>query len=165
MIPGSEPHTGGATPDALHRWARRDAEPFLAAHPLPDEPLPLPDLNPYLTVLAEAETPAEVSAVTQQLFGATAPLLDHIAGHFVALALWAGHGHRHTPEAANLLRDAGRSIRSALMQVAWADWENLRAHYAPPAVGPGEEQADRTAASRPSPPGPSAPSGPPRSRR
>ncbi|MBB4984188.1 hypothetical protein GGE06_005134 [Streptomyces sp. SFB5A] len=98
MIPGSEPHNGDAAPDALHRWARRDAEPFLAAHPLPDEPLPLPDLNPYLTALAEAETPAEVSAVTHQLFGATAPLLDHIASHFVALALWAGHEHRHTPK-------------------------------------------------------------------
>ncbi|MFD7320602.1 hypothetical protein ACFV9D_05845 [Streptomyces sp. NPDC059875] len=163
--PDPEQHDGGASPATLHRHARRDAEPFLAAHPLSDEPLPLPDLTPYLTALAEAHTPAEVSAVTRRLVDATTPLLDHIAGHFVAVALWASHEHRHTPQAVRLLRDAAHGVRSAPTQVTHADQENLRAHYAPPAVGPGEEQAVRPAAARPSPLGPSAASSPPRSRR
>ncbi|MFF7899711.1 hypothetical protein ACIP4X_29795 [Streptomyces sp. NPDC088817] len=37
---------GIATRDDLLRWAKRDAEPFLAEHPLPDEPLPSPELAP-----------------------------------------------------------------------------------------------------------------------
>ncbi|MFF6772778.1 hypothetical protein ACFY8W_04355 [Streptomyces sp. NPDC012637] len=165
--PDPEQHDGGAVPATLHRHARRDAEPFLAAHPLPDEPLPLPDLTPYLTALAEAETPAEVSAVTRRLVETTTPVLDHIAGHFVAVALWAGHERRHTPQAVRLLRDAAHGVRSAPAQVIRADLENLLAHYAPPAIGPGEEQADRTAVSHPSSLGlgPSAASSPPPSRR
>ncbi|MFG3038066.1 hypothetical protein ACGFYZ_14265 [Streptomyces sp. NPDC048330] len=156
-----------ASPRTLHRYARRDAEPFLAAHPLPDEPLTLPDLTPYLTALSDATTPAEVSAVIRRLVEATTPVLDHIAGHFVAVALWAGHEHRHTPQAVHLLRDAAHGVRSAPAQVARADLENLRAHYTPPAEGPGEEQAHRTVVSRPSSLGlsPSAASSPPRPRR
>ncbi|MFE3645903.1 hypothetical protein ACFXOM_33850 [Streptomyces sp. NPDC059169] len=164
-MPYPDPEQHDASPSTLHRYARRDAEPFLAAHPFPHEPLPLPDLTPYLTALAEAETPAEVSAVTHRLVDATAPLLDHIAGHFVAVALWAGHEHRHTPQAVRLLRDAAHGVRSASTQVAQADLENLLAHYAPPAGSPGEEQPARPAAARPSPLGPSAASSPPRSRR
>ncbi|MCP3821401.1 hypothetical protein NLX86_25885 [Streptomyces sp. A3M-1-3] len=163
--PDPEQHNDGASPSTLHRYARRDAEPFLAKHSLPDQPLPLPDLTPYLTALAAAETPAEVSAITDRLVGATAPLLDHIAGHFVATALWAGHEHSHTPQSVRLLRDAAHSVRSALIHVAQADLENLRAHYAPPALSPGEGHAVRPAAAHPSSPGPLAASSPPRSRR
>ncbi|WP_051808816.1 hypothetical protein [Streptomyces sp. NRRL S-378] len=164
-LPYQDPEQRETSPNTLHRYARRDAEPFLAAHLLPDEPLPLPDLTPYLTALAMAETPAEVSAVTRRLVEATTPVLDHIAGHFVAIALWAGHEHRHTPQAVRLLRDAAHGVRLAPAQVTQADLENLRAHYTPPAVGPDEDRAVQPAAARPRSLGPSAASGPPRSRR
>ncbi|MFE6457769.1 hypothetical protein ACFVP0_09950 [Streptomyces cinereoruber] len=123
-------------PSTLHQYARRDAETFLAAHPLPQDPLPLPDLTPFLTALSAAETPAEVSVITRHLAGATAPLLDHIAGHIIGVALWAGQEHQHTPRARRLLREAARDIRTALVKVAEADLENLRAQYPAGAEAP-----------------------------
>ncbi|MEU3529090.1 hypothetical protein AB0E62_35425 [Streptomyces sp. NPDC038707] len=140
-------------PGDLYRRARRDAEPFLAGHPLPGQPVALPDLTPYLQALPDARTPAEVSVLTHQLVAATAPVLDHIAGHFVTLALWAGTEHRHTPQSVRLLRQAAQTIRTALVKVAQADLENLRAHYTPPAAGtehPGAPSATATAARAPS---------------
>lgn len=133
------------------RWARRDAARFLADHPLPQDPLPLPDLTPFLTALSAAETPAEVSAITHHLAGATAPLLDHIAGHIIGVALWAGQEHQHTPRARRLLREAARDIRTALVKVAEADLENLRAEYdSPPAPSP--KDAPRLPPAPPAPP-------------
>ncbi|WP_208885186.1 hypothetical protein [Streptomyces sp. PBH53] len=134
-------------PDDLYRMARRDAEPFLARHPLPHQPVDLPDLTPYLQALPNARTPAEVSAITHQLVAATAPVLDHIAGHFVTLALWAGTEHRHAPQSVRLLHQAAPSIRTALVKVAQADLENLRAHYTPPTAG-AEHAGARPATSR-----------------
>ncbi|MEV6807763.1 hypothetical protein [Streptomyces sp. NPDC051132] len=136
--------------DVLYHLARRDAEPFLARHPLPDQPVAPPDLSPYLQALPDAQTPAEVSTVTHQLVAATAPVLDHIAGHFVALALWGGTEHRHTPQAVHLLREAAHNIRTALIKVAQADLENLRAHYTPPTAG--TEHAGASPAAAPASP-------------
>ncbi|MFF5438849.1 hypothetical protein [Streptomyces achromogenes] len=149
--PRSPAHPG---PDDLYRRARRDAEPFLAGHPLPDQPVALPDLTPYLQALPDARTPVEVSAVTHQLVAATAPVLDHIASHFVTLALWAGTEHRHTPQSVRLLREAALRIRTALVKVAEADLENLRAHYTSPTTGtehPGAGAPSSTATAAPAP--------------
>jgi hypothetical protein len=148
------PRSGSPEPDVLYRLARRDAEPFLAHHPLPGQPVALPDLSPYLQALPDARTPAEVSAVTHQLVAVTAPVLDHIAAHFVTLALWGGTEHRHTPQSVRLLREAALSIRTALTKVAEADLENLRAHYTPPAAGtehPGVGAPSSTATAAPAP--------------
>ncbi|MET9013914.1 hypothetical protein ABZX74_23795 [Streptomyces olivaceoviridis] len=138
--------------------ARRDAETFLGNHPLPDQPDPLPDLTPYLQALPAAKTPAEVSAITHQLVAATAPTLDHIASHFIAVALWAGTEHRHTPQSVRLLREAALSIRTALAKVAQADLENLRAHYAPPTTS--SEPTRTTSPSATTSSGPIAAAGP-----
>ncbi|MFH9957438.1 hypothetical protein ACH4OX_24945 [Streptomyces roseolus] len=150
------PDTGAATPPrVLRRFARRDAAAFLAEHPLPQEPLPLPVLTPFLSALGAAETPAEVSAITHRLAGITAPVLDHIARHIVGVALWRGQDHRHTPQAQRLLREAARSIRTAMEKVAEADLENLRAEYAPVPAPP-------SAARKPTPSLPPAPPSSPR---
>ncbi|MGW8697656.1 hypothetical protein ACWGOK_12135 [Streptomyces eurythermus] len=143
-------------PGDLYRLARRDAEPFLAGHPLPDQPVALPDLTPYLQALPDARTPAEVSAITHQLVAATAPVLDHIAAHFVTLALWAGTEHRHTPQSVRLLREAAQTVRTALVKVAEADLENLRAHYTPPAAGPEHPGAGAPSSTATAAPAPSA---------
>ncbi|MFF5537843.1 hypothetical protein ACFY71_36180 [Streptomyces cinerochromogenes] len=156
--PPSEQFNADVTVSDLYRCARRDAENYLTKHPLPDTPAPLPDLTPYLHALTAAGTPAEASAITHQLVGATAPVLDHIASHFIALALWAGHEHRHTAQAVRLLREAAFKIRSALHNVAQADLDNLRAHYAPQAMSP----AQVTAMPSPAPASPGHPSGPQR---
>ncbi|MER5202205.1 hypothetical protein [Streptomyces sp. NPDC002825] len=137
-------------PRVLRGYARRDAEAFLAEHPLPQEPLPLPVLTPFLSALGAAETPAEVSAITHHLAGITAPVLDHIARHIVGVALWRGQNHLHTPRAQRLLREAAQSIRTAVEKVAEADLENLRAEYAPAPEPP-------SAARRSTPPLPPAP--------
>ncbi|MEU7086856.1 hypothetical protein [Streptomyces achromogenes] len=143
-------------PGDLYRLARRDAAPFLAGHPLPDQPLALPDLTPYLQALPDARTPAEVSAITHHLVDATAPVLDHIAAHFVTLALWAGTEHRHTPQSVRLLREAAQTIRTALVKVAEANLENLRAHYTPPAAGPEHPGAGAPSSTATAAPAPSA---------
>ncbi|MFD9288348.1 hypothetical protein ACFWBV_08550 [Streptomyces sp. NPDC060030] len=79
---------GIATRGDLLRWARRDAKPFLAEHPLPDKPVPSPDLAPYLAALAAAQSHAEVSAVTQHFLDAAEPALR-------AVALSASYGFWH----------------------------------------------------------------------
>ncbi|MFD8550161.1 hypothetical protein ACFV08_00830 [Streptomyces fradiae] len=145
------PDRSAATPPRVLRGcARRDAEAFLAEHPLPQEPLPLPGLTPFLSALAAAETPAEVSAITHHLARITEPVLDHIARHIVGIALWRGQEHRHTPQAQRLLREAAQSIRTAMVTVAEADLENLRAEYAPVPAPP-------SAARKPTPSLPPAP--------
>lgn len=154
---------GPAPPCDLYRMARRDAETFLANHPLPDQPTPLPDLTPYLQALPAAKTPAEVSAITHQLVADTAPVLDHIASHFIAVALWAGTEHRHTPQSVRLLREAALSIRTAMAKVAQADLENLRAHYAPTTAN--AEPTRATAPTATTSPGSTAPRHTPGSRR
>ncbi len=55
-------HRGTATTEDLVRRALRDAEAFLAAHPLRAAPSPAPDTVPYRTALSAAEDQAEVSA-------------------------------------------------------------------------------------------------------
>ncbi|WP_166520574.1 hypothetical protein [Streptomyces leeuwenhoekii] len=150
LVQLAEPNPRSTTQVAdLYRMARRDAEDFLAGHPLPDQPAPLPDLTPHLQALPAARTPAEVSAITHQLVGATAPVLDHIASHFIALALWAGTEHQHTPQSGRLLREAAQGIRTALTKMAQADLENLRAYYAPTGT-----QADQASSAPSAPPAP-----------
>ncbi|MEV7955281.1 hypothetical protein [Streptomyces sp. NPDC088141] len=125
-------HFGIATRDDLLRWARRDAEGFLAEHPLPAEPLPVPDAAPYLAALAAAETPAEVSAVTQHLLDAAQPALSAVSDLLVAIARW-GDRHRFAEQGASpklLLEAASRSL-SVLALIDEADLAVLRAEYDP----------------------------------
>lgn len=161
LVQLADPNPLSATEVAgLYRMARRDAEDFLAGHPLPGQPAPLPDLAPHLQALPAARTPAEVSVITHHLVGATAPVLDHIASHFTAVALWAGTEHQHTPQSVRLLREAAQGIRAALTKVAQADLENLRAHYTPTGT-----QTEHTGSAPSAPPAPENPGRPSPKRR
>ncbi|QNA72108.1 hypothetical protein C8250_009500 [Streptomyces sp. So13.3] len=123
---------GIATRADLLRWARRDAVPFLAEHPLPDGPLPSPDPAPYLAALAAAQTPAEVHAITSCLLDAAEPALRAMSDYLVAAAQWRGQ-HREAAKDSPpklLLEAASRSL-SALAIADHADLEALRAAYDP----------------------------------
>lgn len=125
-------HFGIATRDDLLRWARRDAEPFLAEHPLPSEPLPAPDAAPYLAALAAARTPAEVSAITQHLLDAAHPALSTVSDLLMSIAQW-GNRHRGAEQGTPprmLLEAASRSL-SVLGLADEADLTVLRDEYDP----------------------------------
>lgn len=126
-------HFGVATRDDLLRWARRDAKRFLAEHPLPSAPLPAPDAAPYLAALAEAKTPAEVSAVTRHLLDAAEPVLVMVSDLLVSIARWDNrHRSPETPGTAHrqLMEAASRSL-SVLGLTEEADLGFLRAEYDP----------------------------------
>ncbi|MFE2942939.1 hypothetical protein ACFXKG_28360 [Streptomyces sp. NPDC059255] len=132
---------GIATRDDLLRWAARDAEQFLAEHPLPDAPLPVPDTAPYLAALAAAKTPAEVSAVTQHLLDCAEPALNAVSELLAAIARW-GDRHRHAEKGdpPKMLMEAASRSLSVLALAHQADLAVLRAEYdpapAPPAGQP-----------------------------
>lgn len=152
-------HFGIATRDDLLRWARRDAEPFLAQHPLPAEPLPVPDPAPYLAALAAAKTPAEVSAVTQRLLDAAQPALSAMSDLLVAIARW-GDRHRFAEQGSppKLLMEAASRSLTVLALADEADLAVLRAEYDPTPAPP--PPAPKTAPGLPpAPPGP-RPAGP-----
>ncbi|MER0445783.1 hypothetical protein ABR738_14635 [Streptomyces sp. Edi4] len=123
---------GIATRGDLLRWARRDAEPFLAKHPLPDKPLPSPGLAPYLAALAAARNPAEVSAVTQHLLDAAEPALRAVSDYLLAAAQWRGQ-HRGAAKGSppKLLMEAASRSLSVAAIADEADLTTLRAEYDP----------------------------------
>lgn len=136
---------GIATTGDLRRWARRDAEGFLAEHPLPTEPLLTPDTAPFRAALAAAETPAEVSAVTRHFLRAAQPTLHAVFDFLITVAqrgdqhLSAGPG---SPPA--LLIEAANCAVAVLGISDKADLDALRAEYdthptrqTPPAPEPG----------------------------
>ncbi|MFD5583275.1 hypothetical protein [Streptomyces sp. NPDC057413] len=133
---------GIATDRDLLRWARRDAEPFVAEHPLPEQPLPAPDLGPYLDALAAAETPAQASAVTQRLLDAAAPVLEAVSEYLVAAARWRGQNRgAELGSPPKMLMKAASDSLSALALGHQADLAILRAEYDPtpslPSPSPG----------------------------
>ncbi|MEU2305191.1 hypothetical protein [Streptomyces misionensis] len=145
---------GTATRSDLLRWAKRDAKPFLADHPLPDQPLPAPDVDPYLTALAAAKTPAEVSAVTQHLLDAAQPALGAVSEVLVAIARWGGRNRSAEPGSPpKMLMSAASQVLAPLNLADLADLTVLRAEYDPAPRPPAPPQ-DRTAPSPPAvPPG------------
>ncbi|MER8084308.1 hypothetical protein AB0D16_19210 [Streptomyces sp. NPDC048161] len=151
-------HFGIATRDDLLRWARRDSEEFLTKHPLPDEPLPAPDAAPYLAALAAAQTPAEVSAITQHLLDSAQPALSAVSDLLVSIARW-GDRHRGA-ELGNppkmLLEAASRSL-SVLALADEADLAVLRDEYDP---APAPRPAAKTGPSLPPAPPVPPPAGP-----
>lgn len=122
-------HFGIATRDDLMRWAHRDAEPFLAENPLPSEPMAAPEAAPYLAALAAAQTPAEVSAVTQHLLEAAEPALNAVSDILVAIARWGDRNRDETPRKM-LLEAASRSL-SVLALADEVDLAVLRDEYDP----------------------------------
>ena len=156
---------GIATRNDLHRWAKRDADPFLADHPLPADPLSAPDLAPYLDALAAAETPAEASAVTNRLLDAAEPLLNSVSDYLAAAARWRGQ-NRDAPKGSPpwLLRDAAGHLLTGLAMADHADLAILRAHYDPaPGNTPDPAPTRSPSGVAPTPPN-TPPSAPPRGR-
>lgn len=149
-------HTRSATTHDLYRWATRDAEAFRTQHPLPTEPLPVPDLGPYLTALAAAKTPAEFSGVTNALLDAAEPVLNAVVDYLAAAAQWRRQNRGAAPGSPpTLLRDAASRIKTALAMAADADLQTLRAHYDPaPDLNTLTQQAP---AAHPTPPAPPQP--------
>ncbi|WP_261800986.1 hypothetical protein [Streptomyces sp. PBH53] len=144
---------GIATDNDLLRWAKRDAKDFLAQHPLPEQPLPAPDLASYLHALAAAEAPAQASAVTQRLLDAAAPVLEAVSEYLVAAARW--RGQNRTAELGSppkMLMKAASDSLSALALGHQADLALLRAEYDPAPTPPQGPKAPG-----PSPPPPSIP--------
>ncbi|MFF2567292.1 hypothetical protein [Streptomyces sp. NPDC058084] len=157
---------GIATRGDLLRWARRDSKPFLADHPLPADPLPHPDLAPYLTALVAAQTQAEVSAVTQRLLDAAEPVLRAVSDYLVAAAQWRGQ-HRGAAKGSppKLLMEAASRSLSVAAIADEADLMALRAEY-DPAPSPDRPSPGQTRASSGLPPAPphAPPAGPTPSR-
>ncbi|MEU3599297.1 hypothetical protein ABZ714_11275 [Streptomyces sp. NPDC006798] len=136
--------SGIATPDDLLRWARRDAEPFLGEHSVPEGPLPSPDLAPYLKALTAAATPAEAHAVTDQFLDAAEPVLRAVSDYLVAAAKRNGRYLDAAPGSPPrlLMEAASRSL--SIMHIAdEASMATLRAHYdpAPAPAAPNREQS------------------------
>ncbi|WP_234312643.1 hypothetical protein [Streptomyces sp. NRRL F-5065] len=146
-----------ATRSDLKRWARRDAEPFRKAHPLPDQPWPTPDLTPYLDALAAAQTPAEIEAVTDHVLDAAEPALRAVSDYLVAAARW----RRENRDAAkgspsSLLMTAASRALSVLAIVDEAGLSRLRAAY-DPAPTPTASASAEPGAAMGLPPAPPAP--------
>jgi hypothetical protein len=152
---------GIATDRDLLRWAKRDAQPFLAEHPLPGAPLPGPDLSPYHDALAAAETPAQASAVTQHLLDAAEPVLQAISDYLLSAARWRGQNRGAEPQSPPkmLMAAASRSL-DVLALAHRADLALLRAAYDPaPAPKARGNDAISTVALPPAPPN-APPTGP-----
>ncbi|MFE8009042.1 hypothetical protein [Streptomyces sp. NPDC057418] len=151
---------GIATRGDLLRWARRDAKPFLAEHPLPDKPVPSPDLAPYLAALAAAQSHAEVSAVTQHLLDAAEPALRAVSEYLYAAAQWRGQ-HRGAAKGSppKLLMEAASRSLSVAALADQADRTTLRATYDP---APAPHRPDRAPTATGLPPRPphAPPAGP-----
>ncbi|MEV5506571.1 hypothetical protein [Streptomyces orinoci] len=145
---------GTATKGDLLRWAKRDAEPFLAQHPLPEQNLPSPDLRPYLDALAAAETPAQASAVTQHFLDAAEPVLQTVSDYLVAAARWRGQNRGAEPGSPPkmLMTAASRSL-SVLAIADQADLAILHAAYDPAPAPPVPPQGRTAAGLPPAPPG------------
>ncbi|MBJ7004864.1 hypothetical protein JG491_33195 [Streptomyces sp. CRPSP2-6A1] len=144
---------GIATRSDLLRWAKRDAKPFLAEHPLPDQPLPAPDTAPYLAALAAAKTPADVSAVTQHLLDAAHPALTAVSEVLVAIARWDGRNRSAEPGSPpKMLMSAASQVLAPLDLADLADLTVLRAEYDPAPHSPAPPPQERTAPSPPAPP-------------
>ncbi|MEV8426439.1 hypothetical protein [Streptomyces niveus] len=90
----------------------------------------MPDPAPYLAALAAAETPAEVSAITQHLIDAAQPALSTMSDLLANIAHW--RNRRSYPEPGTpprkLLEAASRSL-SVLALADEADLAALRAEY------------------------------------
>lgn len=152
---------GAVTRSDLRRWAQRDAQSFLAAHPLPDRPAPELDLAPYLDALAAADTPAEVHAVTSHLLEAAEPVLRAVSDYLQAAAQWRDrHRDAATGSPPRLLMDAASHAWSALAVGRHASLASLRAAY-DPAPAP-KARADPTSTASALPPAPphTPPTGP-----
>ncbi|MFH8991383.1 hypothetical protein [Streptomyces sp. NPDC017940] len=123
---------GVATDRDLLCWAKRDAEPFLGEHPLPDTPLPGPHLAPYHDALVAAQTPAQASAVTQHLLDAAEPVLQAVSDYLLSAARWRGQNRGAEPESPPkmLMAAASRSL-DVLALAHRADLAILRAAYDP----------------------------------
>ncbi|MFG2430312.1 hypothetical protein [Streptomyces sp. NPDC048590] len=147
-----------ATPSDLKRWARRDAQPFLAAHPLPDQPWPGLDSTPYLDALASAQTPAEIDAVTDHVLDAAEPALQALSDYLVAAARWNRESRDAAKESiSNLLMTAASRAVSVLALADEAGMQRLRATYdpAPTPTTPTDHQRGTTATGLPpAPPSP-----------
>ncbi|MYQ30088.1 hypothetical protein GTW65_03265 [Streptomyces sp. SID4956] len=144
-----------ATRGDLKRWAQRDAQPFRAAHPLPDQPWPAPDLTPYLDALAAAQTPAEIDAVTDHVLDAAEPALRALSDYLVAAARWKQENRdaaKGSPS--HLLMTAASRALSALALADEAGLNRLRAAYAPAPAPTASADASRgaTASLPPAPP-------------
>ncbi|MEU5083736.1 MULTISPECIES: hypothetical protein [Streptomyces] len=151
---------GIATDNDLLRWAKRDAENFLARHPLPEQDLPTPDLTPYLDALAAAETPAEASAVTQRLLDAAHPLLHAISNYLVAAARWRDQNRgAELGSPPKMLMTAASHSLSVLALAHQADLAILRAEYDPAPAPPSPQQGPKAPGLPPSPPS-APPAGP-----
>ncbi|WP_328825753.1 hypothetical protein [Streptomyces ureilyticus] len=124
----------------------------------------MPDVDPYLTALAAAETPAEFSTVTNQLLDAAEPLLNAVVDYLATAAQWRRQNRGAAPGSApRLLRDAASRILTALAMAADADLQILRAHYDPPPdLDTLLKQAQASHATPPTPPGQQPGSGGPR---
>ncbi|MFF0740587.1 hypothetical protein ACFYVL_09310 [Streptomyces sp. NPDC004111] len=125
-------HTAPTRADLLHR-ARRDAEQHLAEHPLPDRPLPTPDLAPYLAALAAAETPAEAHAVTRHLLDAANPALRAVSEYLLAAAQWRDQHRRAAPDSPpKVLYRASAAALTPLVLADLATEQMLQAAYGTP---------------------------------
>ncbi|MFE6457771.1 hypothetical protein ACFVP0_09960 [Streptomyces cinereoruber] len=143
-------HFGASTEQDLLRWARRDAETFLAEHPLPAEPVL--DLDAYTVALAAATTPAELSAVTQHLLDAVRPALAGVSQLFDDIARRDDRYRRAKPGTPpDLLKKAASHIWSSLYRAYEADLLALRAEYDPPPA-PSPKDAPRLPPAPPAPP-------------
>ncbi|MFJ9979326.1 hypothetical protein [Streptomyces cyaneofuscatus] len=139
----------------MKRWARRDAEPFRKAHPLPEGPWREPDFTPYLDALAAAQTPAEIEAVTERVLDAAEPTIRALSDYLVAAARWQNQNRDAAPGSpANLLMTAASRALSALALADEAGLGRLRAAYdpAPDSTPPTSPQPGATAAPPPVPP-------------
>ncbi|CAL9367704.1 hypothetical protein [Streptomyces sp. enrichment culture] len=146
-----------ATRGDLKRWARRDAQPFRAAHPLLDQPWPTPDLTPYLDALSAAQTPAEIDTVTDHILDAAKPALHTLSDYLVAAARWKQENRdaaKGSPS--HLLMTAASRALSVLALADEAGMNRLRATYDPtPTPAPPTNPQQRTTANvPPSPPSP-----------
>ncbi|MFB7405360.1 hypothetical protein ACFCZR_34765, partial [Streptomyces rubiginosohelvolus] len=121
-----------ATRYDLRRWSLRDAEEFLARHPLPSAPLPRLDPGPYVAALAAAEKPAEVSAVTQHLLDAVYPTVRELSNLLLGIARWEGRHRSAAPDSApKMLMSAASRCLDALALADQADMRVLRDEYDP----------------------------------
>lgn len=121
----------------------------------------MPDAAPYLSALAAAQTPAEVSAVTQHLLDAAHPALSAVSEILVNIARWNNRAVEHGTPPKQLMEAASRSL-SVLALADQADLALLRDEYDPAPV-PQPASKTKTTALPPPLPGP-PPAGPASSR-